>query len=494
MKRGFSLLLVIMLLAMPASVLADSTFRMAGYDNQSVNHDWNNNFFFQRMEKRTGVSFTFHEVMDLEQWTAEKQTYLKGKDLPDVLFKAELTPAETLELYEAGVLIDLKPYLKEYAPNLTALFAEHPEWEQAVTLPNGAIAALPYINTLQSNNVMWINTVWLKNVGMDMPTTAEELTEVLRAFKTQDPNRNGKKDETPLTFTGMWDLRFLAHAFGIYSNDYYVYADNGTVRETVTSDENRAFLEWLHQLWTEGLIDKLGFISTDSTRQITDSSAAITYGIVFGPSILNLLPNEQLANYDVLQPLKYEGKQVYRDLLGDVARGTFAITSQCSDPALLISWVDYLYSEEGCYLAQAGRLDEEYEVHSDGTWSWIENIQHVTEVIIPEYTISEGGMTPGYTPVSYQLNYDDASTQRAVKMLMKLKDVSAEPYPLVYLGADAQARLNELWTELALCAENTMAQFVVGDLPLTDANWQAFCERLEQLGLSETVSIWQNAL
>ena len=33
-----------------------------------------------------------------------------------------------------------------------------------------------------------------------MPTTTEELKEVLIAFKTDDPNGNGKADEIPLSF------------------------------------------------------------------------------------------------------------------------------------------------------------------------------------------------------------------------------------------------------------------------------------------------------
>ena len=184
--------------------------------------------------------------------------------------------------------------------------------------------------------------------------------EVLRAFKTKDPNGNGKNDEVPMTFTGMWDLRWLGHAFGLYSNDYYVVLEDGTVRETLTSDENRAFLTWCHELYAEGLLDNTGFSSTESTKQITDTSADITFGVVLGPSIMNLLPSAQLDNYDVLMPLTYNGKQVYRKLLGDISSGTFAITCACKDPAALISWVDFFYTEEGCYLTQAGEKDVEY--------------------------------------------------------------------------------------------------------------------------------------
>ena len=35
--------------------------------------------------------------------------------------------------------------------------------------------------------------------GLDMPTNTEELKDVLKAFKTQDPNGNGKADEIPMS-------------------------------------------------------------------------------------------------------------------------------------------------------------------------------------------------------------------------------------------------------------------------------------------------------
>ena len=42
-----------------------------------------------------------------------------------------------------------------------------------------------------------INTKWLEAVGMEMPTTVDELHDVLVAFKDKDPNGNGQADEIP---------------------------------------------------------------------------------------------------------------------------------------------------------------------------------------------------------------------------------------------------------------------------------------------------------
>lgn len=492
--RKFAICFLALLLALPFSAGAEALFEVAGFDGSSSGRDWNENFFFERMEERTGLALNLTQYNDAEEWTDAKAKMRQGGEMPDVLLKAQLTGEETQKMYEEGVLIDLKPYLKDNAPNLTALLENHPEWERAITLPSGAMVALPALNELQSNNAIWVNTEWLKNVGLEMPTTAEEFAEMLRAFKTKDPNRNGKADEIPLVFTGMWDLRFLAHAFGIYSNDYYVVAEDGQVRETVTSDENRAFITWLHELWAEGLMDPMGFLSTDSTRKITDSKAEITFGVVFGPSMMNMLPSEQVGNYALMMPLTYEGRQVYRDLLGDVVRGTFAITSACEDPAAMVRWVDFLYSEEGCFLAQAGMEGEEWERLDNGNWNWLDDHQHVAEVILPEYTISEGAPAPGYTPIDYQRTFDEETTHRAVESMLALKEKSVSPYPLIYLDEATQKRVNEIWADLGDWAETAMARFVCGDVALNDETWADFCQTVSDKGMGELLSIWQKAL
>lgn len=500
MRKAMAMLLAAIMLLVSAGVYAEeAAFVMAGYDSESSGHIWDDNMFFRRMEERTGIVFNFKQARDYDVWKTELADMMDSKDgsaMPDVLFKAELTPAETMAYAEAGKLIDLKPYLTEaYAPNLSAILAAHPEYEKAITLPNGMIAALPGINELQNTNAIWINTNWLTSVRMEVPTTAEELTEVLRAFKNSDPNRNGRNDEVPLTFTSLWDLRFLGTAFGLVTNDYHLTVDDaGQVAFMADSAQNRLFIEWLHQLWEEKLIDHNGFATIDTTRAITDSNATITYGVVFGPSALSMVPHEAMSAYRVLMPMTYEGKAEYRDLLGNVVRGTFAITSACKDPAAMMRWVDYLYSREGELLAQAGMEGEEYTMLSDGSWAWIDDTSTVANTVLTDVVIIGGGLMPGLASADLQLRYDDTDTHAAVEQLYQLKQASRMPYPLVYLAPDRQAEVNDLWAQLGPYCETAMVHFITGDEPLNDETWQAFCDGVAQRGRERFVALWQEAL
>lgn len=493
-KVMMALLLAAMLLS-GAVAAAEEPFAMAGFDD-STGHNWATSRFFEQMEERTGIAFSMTQFTGVNEWTHAKAAMLAGDmAMPDVLFKAELSVQETVAWYEAGKLIDLRPLLPEHAPNLWALLQEHPEWEAAITLPDGAIVALPAINELQSNNVMWINQAWLNALGLPMPTDAEELEQVLIAFRDGDPNRNGRRDEVPLSFIGMWDLKFLAHAFGIISNDYYVWVDDsGIVRESLTTEDQRAFIAWLHGLWEQDLIDHNGFLISSGSRQLTESNATMTYGVFFAPTPLAVIPSSALDEYTVLMPMIYGGQQAYRDLCGDIVRGAFAITASCKDPAAMLAWVDFLYTEEGYQLAQSGMEGRDYMWNDDGTWNWLVDDQTVLTVVLPEVNMTEGGNMPGWSSDAFQLAYGDRQTHQAIAETMRLKEVSVEPYPLVYLTAAEQARIGELHPGLSRYAERAMARFVTGDVPLNDETWSEFCETVNALGLPELVGIWQTAL
>lgn len=501
MRKSFVWLLLFMLvlqMAIPGAY-AEGSFSMAGYDDEATGHVWSDNLFFERMQERSGVQVEATQYTTAADWQAAKAGMLAGTvEMPDALFKANLTPQETLQWYEEGKLIDLRPYLPEYAPNLWALLEQNPEWLAAITLPDGAIVALPYIDPLQFNNGMWINKTWLDRYGMPMPTNTEELAETLRFFRDNDMNANGKRnDEIPMTFATMWDLRFLQHAFGMNANDYYLTADeNGVVSSVLTTDANRAFLEYLHMLWDEGLLDKSGFTGLRSVSTSPEEDSEVVYGVMFASSPADLVHVSKVRQYVLLDPLVFGGEQVYRDLTGDVIRGAFAVTGACpvENIPVVLGWVDYLYTEEGFILAAAGQAGEEFDVNDDGTWLWTDVDETLVNITLPQATIHGDATAPGLASVEFQMKLDEASTVHILTELQRLRSIDSLPVPPVWMNAADSARSDELIYGIGSYAERQMVWFVTGDVPLNDETWAAFCSEVNALGMDELVSIWQRAV
>ena len=169
-----------------------------------------------------------------------------------------------------GQLVALDEYL-DYAPNLSALIEQDDAIRKGITMPDGHIYSCPQLNKTEGNLIhhYWINKTWLDNLGLEAPTTVDELYDVLVAFRDNDPNGNGQKDEIPYCVVGkdyphrmFYDL-LGSWGFGIngvmdsdYAFSWLDIDDAGKVRFIGREDKFKNMVEFYNKLWTEGLVDK----------------------------------------------------------------------------------------------------------------------------------------------------------------------------------------------------------------------------------------------
>lgn len=494
MFRRILCILCCVLMILPFAAAAEETaYVMAGFDGEDSTHNWNTNLFFERMQARTGLSFTFQQYTKLNDWNKAKAAmFADGADMPDVLFKAALTTEELIRYTDSGKLIDLAPLLPEHAPNLWAILQENPDWLKAITLPSGKIGALPGIQEPSSQDVMWINRKWLDALKLDMPTDLESLKAVLTAFRDRDPNQNGKKDEIPMLFLGPWELKFFSHAWGVVANDYNIYLDDaGKVQYWPMEDSFIELCRTMRDFYAEGLLDPNGFVTADSLRRVTDDEATITYGAMFAPTPVNLLPYNAAMEYTLMEPLVYEGKQVYRDLVGNVVRGTFAITSACENPAEMLRWVDVLYSEEGAIEAMVGLEGEDYEVDEDGLWDWVGGTQDMSMEKLTNLSVYDTGEMPWRFPKAFYDRFDDVDVRRINAEMDRLVACVVQPFPTYTLTIEENDRVMALQMQLGTYVDEALARFVLGEVELTDETIADFRAGLIERGMDEMVAFWQ---
>ena len=117
---------------------------------------------------------------------------------------------------------------------------------------------------------MFINRAWLDKLGLEVPTTTDELKTVLEAFRDGDPNGNGVQDEIGVYgFAGGGygenTVDALMNAF-IFWNGGLSLSDDGTeVIAPFTQDAWREGLTYLNELSSEGLLS--ANIFTDDGQQ-----------------------------------------------------------------------------------------------------------------------------------------------------------------------------------------------------------------------------------
>lgn len=495
MKKTLCCLLCLLLFPGALAALAQENkgFVMAGYEEEDTNRSWSANLFFTRMQDKTGVAFSFEQAKDYESWQEEKTGYLQpGAQLPDVLFKAALSPSETILMLDQGVLVDLAPLIAEHAPALHELLQQHADVRAAITLPDGRIGALPFINLAPSQNCLWINSEWLQTLKLDMPATRQELQAVLEAFKTMDPNRNGKADEIPLTFLGAYDLKYLAHAWGLAANDFNMSAREGRAVFMPLEANFRPFIAWCRELYQKKLLDPDGFYTVDALRRVTDTNAAVRYGALFAPLPSNILPSEWISRYTVVPPLTHEGAQVYRTIAPSAIPGTFAVTSACPDASLALKWVDFLYTSEGSILASAGQEGLDYLVDGDG--SWRRTPESEANTFQSASVILSGAVPPGVSSDAFQRRYSDPAVRTISEEIDRVATVARDPFPVFSLTLEQEQRLVPLQSSIGRYVDESIARSVLGEWELSDMQFTQFGHELERLGLGAFTAFWQEML
>jgi putative aldouronate transport system substrate-binding protein len=267
------LLITILVLALccPAALATENNLKMSEEKvtftvlqaiNDSLNLDADTNYAIQWLEEQTNVKLDY-EFVKVSDWDTKFNLAMVSGELPDIIWSFDRLDDEEYGVIQQ-LFIPVDGLIDEFMPNLKAMIEEDPESMRNSYASDGHIYGLPafYDNLgIDAMGFQFINTAWLEKVNLEVPTTVEELTEVLRAFKTQDPNGNGLADEVPYSCSfndhvnaGIWSLFFY---FGVPTDGitYFSLDEEGVVTFDPYRPGFRAAVEWMHTLYAEGLMD-----------------------------------------------------------------------------------------------------------------------------------------------------------------------------------------------------------------------------------------------
>lgn len=464
---------------------------LTGLETETVARSWEDNLFFARMEALTGVEITAHGVTDAAAYADLLASMTADSAPADALFKANLTRAQEIELLDRGAIIDLAPLMEANMPNLSALLASHPEWREVLTLDDGRIASLPLLNPAERQVCVWINEAWLRKLNLSMPQSLSELTQALLAMQSGDPNGNYKPDEIPADLLGVFEMRWLLPYFGIVADDYHIARDADG--QAVFAPELPAYRDFVALLrdWTaQGILPPSAFREMHSTAALMndDKDKAVTSGMLVSLTPYTHVPADAVDDYQALLMPGPDGTIRWRDMLGDVWTGCFAVSAACEDPAQALRWADALYGEAGALLAYAGAEGEDYELNPDGRWSFLTSPARPVSDIRSTSLIYTGAATPGLYPAAFIMNVDSAVDRHVFAQSERVRAVSETVTPAYALCEAAQARADELALTLGGMVERGIARFATGEVPLE--SYDAWLEELRAAGSGELAALF----
>ena len=344
-----ALCLILALCALTAAALADGepvelticTMRRT----TDITSSYSEKHWVQALEKACNVKIKWIEL--LEGQTDEQLTALLAGDLPDVFWAGKIMKDSIISQNTSLWRPLTEEEIRTYVPNLANFLDENvDDWLNFLTYPDGNIYGLAggkMHSTMHTTlGIPYINTQWLERLGLEMPTTMEELKAVLIAFRDQDANGNGDpNDEIPFDFCDSFSMTQLincAASWGLpmYNggNVFYDFDDAGNVVGAVNTDAYRSFLEFFYELGQEKLINLEGF--SQSYDQFTANCNADRVGFFWGWGPCNYITDSDLfLQFEAMVPPAVEGYPVkmYTANLdfANAFRNDFVITRDCKN-------------------------------------------------------------------------------------------------------------------------------------------------------------------
>ncbi|MBM7569178.1 extracellular solute-binding protein [Paenibacillus sacheonensis] len=464
--------------------------------------EWKDMKVLNEYAKKTNIAIDWQTVPDAG-FEEKRNIVLSGGDLPDILYRAKLTPYDEVNYGSQGILIPLNQLIDQYAPNIKAMFEKYPEVKKSITAPDGNIYSLPQVADYLApriGNKQFINKKWLEKLKLAIPTTTEEYYRVLKAFKEQDPNGNGKADDIPWSgektsfniwagLRGSWGLGTTGD-----KNPNIDLGPDGKIRFYTIDPNYKGLLEYLHKLYQEGLIDNEVF-----TQETPQFLAKGTEGLVGSLNVSN--PNvvgpKLMDDYVAVPALKGpNGDHLYSPVNPTTqAQGTFAITKHDKHPEATIRWVDYFYGEEGVKFFRMGIEGETYETLADGSVQYKEAIAKNPDGLsldqaIGQYSPWPGGGVPQLIEEKVDRTGNSLPSALAAAKLLE-PDIPREILPSFLFSKEDQDRLNALSGDITTYVNESRVKFVTGALPLN--RYDSYVSTLKKMGVDELTAIYQQA-
>lgn len=409
---------------------------------------------------------------------------------------------------EGGMFADYTDYL-QYMPNLQAVFEEYPEALKAVKESNGEIYRLPMIekSATATQARAYYRTDMLEEAGLDMPATTEELYEALKVLK----EKNGGAAPFSgfgLNETGYWGL-MLYSAFGPSVNANFEDDGTGTVVFNRTSEQYKHYLEYMHKLYAEGLINQ-EYLTLDYAGALALTQSGETAFLGMEAHSLGAADFEDGEfHLSAVTPLTSEYDSE-RKVLGQlpVSLNGFFLNAESEYLVEMCKVFDIMFADEevvegsGLYgMSFCYGLENEH-------WKYSDNGEKTYEFITPEgydgsftnfqyneLIFTNAGLVTaleGYTATG---NSNSVARQKAfVNNVIPYHCADSEVFPENFLKftSDEQYVITNKYTDIQSYYTEMTSKFITGVEDI-DTKWDEYCETFEVMGIDEVLAAYQAA-
>lgn len=451
-----------------------------------------------------------------------------GEALPDIIWGVALGEQAISRYGKDDYFQDLSKYFadregasKVYWERVEANYSDYEIDNIKRKMVDADTGEIYYIPSMETSLVdimdyqVWINTVWLDNLGLKMPTTTQEFYDTLVAFKTKDPNKNGKADEIPLYGSeagglGADVVNFVINMF-LYFDDRKNFAvgEDGKLYAPFTTEEYRKALQFANKLYAEKLMPDAVFTTSsgDLQKVTTPASGEALVGIFCGHLTLHAMKNNDLLKQ--YQPMPYLKGQsvVFND--NTYSRNVF-ITSSCANPDAAFKLIMKMFEEESSWRIRYGEYKVNWDYAPEGSISELglpAKMKIIDDPFSQQNTClwsSVAGTLNVYAECEAAIMAEESSDWMKLRNKMaaqsrKNGDAAAEANnpdklcpTLVYTEEELELTERER-TAVADHYKKSRTDFIKNKLDPYGADWDTYVKQVQEYGLEAWLAVAQNA-
>ncbi len=503
MKKVLSVLLMLAMLctlcAMPALAEGEKTLTVAwvALPVVSAQGEWSDMPFIKEWQKQTGVKLEIIQPADFSVYFAS------GNYADIIYYNWDNYPGGASKAIEDGIIVSIEDKLAEYAPDYQSVLTSNDKWLKQCTTPDKHIYGFAFIRSdrsLLSTNGLAIRTDWLEELGLEMPETADDLYNVLVAFRDQ------KGATVPMTFKSWWlsfalEQGIFTSAFGLPRASFYQV--DGKVHYGYAEENYKGVMEYFHKLYDEKLFDR-NFLTLDDTTTNSNmlngiSGATMTSG---GGGIGGLLTTAEnsgdttfnLGGVPSLVANKGD-RAMGGHFMNNIPGGAAAISTNCEDVETAMRFLNWGYTDEGSTLMNFGIEGESFTM-VDGNETYTDLITHnpdgkTMQQALAQYTLAWADGPFVQSPKYITQFWARPQQQQALKAWT---DNDAEYYvmPSISVPSELSDEYSAIYSEVNTFVQEQTVAFITGERSLDE--FDSYLDTLKQLNIDRMIEIYQIAL
>lgn len=449
--------------------------------------------FAKELEKRTGVKVTYvHPAAG--QGSQALSLMIASDEMTDIVesnwYSNNDGPDRSIS---EGTIISLNKLMDDgYAPNLKKLLDENKEIDKAVKTDTGEYYVFPFLKEgklLYKSGGLGVRRDWLEELGLEIPTTVEEMENVLRQFKEK------KGIKTPLSCKSS-DIKTLFEALG--STTGY-YQKDGEMHFGPIQENYKNALTVLNRWYEEGLLD--GNFMANDTQTLNSAVLNDKVGVTFfsgGGGLGTWLDSKKGEKFDMVgipNLLDKEGNPGPTAYSGAYpGQSSAAISGSCEVPELAAKFLDYAYGEEGTLLYNFGIEGVSYEM-KNGVPTYTDLIVNNPDGLTMSEAMSKYFRASGSGPFVQQENYIKGYYHRPNQMesltnWLKYYEQSEDKSLTITFTPEESREQANIMTEVDKYVSKMRAEFIMGTTDISE--FDNYVEKIKKLNFDRVMEI-QNA-